>query len=74
VPIRQLGTEQTYVLVEGVSAPAAALCALLSAVPDIPSKQSLAVTGSVHQHGENKANGGANEQIEGFFDTLSPPA
>ncbi len=34
----------------------------------MPIKQSLAVTGSVNQHGEVQAIGGVNEKIEGFFD------
>jgi hypothetical protein len=33
-----------------------------------PLKQSLAVTGSVNQHGEVQPIGGVNEKIEGFFD------
>jgi lon-related putative ATP-dependent protease len=60
--------EQTYGTVEGDSASAAELCALLSAIGDIPLKQSLAITGSVSQHGEVQAIGGVNEKIEGFFD------
>jgi predicted ATP-dependent protease len=31
-------------------------------------RQSLAVTGSVNQHGDIQAIGGVNEKIEGFFD------
>jgi predicted ATP-dependent protease len=34
----------------------------------VPLKQSLAVTGSVNQHGQVQAIGGVNEKIEGFFD------
>jgi len=60
--------EQTYGYVEGDSASAAELCALLSAIGDIPLKQSLGITGSVNQHGEIQAIGGVNEKIEGFFD------
>ncbi len=60
--------EQTYGKVEGDSASVAELCALLSAIGDIPLKQSLAITGSVNQHGEVQAIGGVNEKIEGFFD------
>lgn len=60
--------EQTYGLVEGDSASVAELCALLSAIGDIPLKQALAITGSVNQHGEVQAIGGVNEKIEGFFD------
>ncbi len=60
--------EQTYGAVEGDSASCAELCALLSALADVPVKQSLAITGSVNQHGEVQAIGGVNEKIEGFFD------
>ncbi len=60
--------EQTYGEVEGDSASSAELYALLSALADAPIKQSLAVTGSVNQHGEVQAIGGVNEKIEGFFD------
>jgi predicted ATP-dependent protease len=60
--------EQTYGEVEGDSASAAELVALLSALADTPIRQSLAVTGSVNQHGEVQAIGGVNEKIEGFFD------
>ncbi|NTV11425.1 MAG: AAA family ATPase, partial [Zoogloea sp.] len=60
--------EQSYGPVEGDSASLAELCALLSALADVPIRQSLAVTGSVNQYGEVQAIGGVNEKIEGFFD------
>ena len=60
--------EQSYGGVEGDSASAAELCALLSALADAPISQALAITGSVNQHGEIQAIGGVNEKIEGFFD------
>jgi lon-related putative ATP-dependent protease len=60
--------EQTYGAVEGDSASSAELYALLSALAETPIKQSLAVTGSVNQHGEIQAIGAVNEKIEGFFD------
>ncbi len=60
--------EQSYGGVDGDSASSAELYALLSALSGIPIKQSLAVTGSVNQHGEIQAIGGVNEKIEGFFD------
>ena len=60
--------EQSYGGVDGDSASSAELYALLSALSDIPIKQSLAVTGSVNQRGEVQAIGGVNEKIEGFFD------
>ncbi|QYJ15065.1 hypothetical protein Rxycam_00877 [Rubrobacter xylanophilus DSM 9941] len=60
--------EQSYSGVEGDSASSAELYALLSAISGVPIKQSLAVTGSVNQHGDVQAIGGVNEKIEGFFD------
>ena len=60
--------EQSYGVVEGDSASAAELCALISALGDLPLKQSLAITGSVNQHGQMQSVGGVCEKIEGFFD------
>ncbi|GAB4477529.1 MAG: ATP-binding protein [Burkholderiaceae bacterium] len=60
--------EQSYGGVEGDSASTAELCALLSALADLPLRQDLALTGSVNQAGEVQAIGGVNEKIEGFFD------
>jgi lon-related putative ATP-dependent protease len=64
----QLVFEQSYSGVEGDSASSAELYALLSSLADLPIKQSIAVTGSVNQHGTVQAIGGANQKIEGFFD------
>jgi len=60
--------EQSYGGVDGDSASSAELYALLSALAEVPIKQSLAVTGSVNQHGQVQAIGGVNEKIEGFYD------
>lgn len=60
--------EQSYGAVEGDSASLAELCALLSALAELPVRQSLAVTGSVNQHGQVQPIGAVNEKIEGFFD------
>ena len=60
--------EQSYSGVEGDSASSAELYALLSAIAEVPVRQSHAVTGSVNQHGQVQAIGGVNEKIEGFFD------
>lgn len=60
--------EQNYGGVEGDSASCAELCALLSALAEVPLGQSLAITGSVNQHGDVQAIGGVNEKVEGFFD------
>lgn len=60
--------EQSYGGVDGDSASAAELFALLSALAEAPISQSFAVTGSVDQLGRIQAIGGVNEKIEGFFD------
>ena len=60
--------EQSYGSVEGDSASLAELCTLLSSLADLPVRQSLAITGSVNQHGQAQAIGGVNDKIEGFFD------
>ena len=60
--------EQSYGGVDGDSASAAELFALLSALAEVPISQSFAVTGSVDQLGRIQAIGGVNEKIEGFFD------
>lgn len=63
--------EQTYGAVEGDSASAAELCALLSSLADAPIRQAVAITGSVNQSGEMQAIGAVNQKIEGFFDICS---
>jgi predicted ATP-dependent protease len=60
--------EQSYGGVEGDSASSTELYALLSAIADVPIRQSFAVTGSVNQYGQVQPIGGVNEKIEGFFD------
>jgi predicted ATP-dependent protease len=60
--------EQSYGGVDGDSASSTELYALLSALSGLAIRQSLAVTGSVNQHGRVQAIGGVNEKIEGFFD------
>ncbi len=60
--------EQSYGGVDGDSASAAELFALLSALSGLPIRQSLAVTGSINQLGQIQPIGGVNEKIEGFFD------
>ncbi|HHX35223.1 MAG TPA: AAA family ATPase [Gammaproteobacteria bacterium] len=66
-----LAFEQSYGGVEGDSASVAETCVLLSAITGVPIKQSLAVTGSMNQHGEVQAVGGVNEKIEGFFNVCT---
>lgn len=60
--------EQSYGLMEGDSASLAELCALVSALAEVPMYQSLAITGSVNQQGQAQSVGALNEKIEGFFD------
>lgn len=62
-----LAFEQSYGGIDGDSASVAELAALISALTNLPVSQSLAVTGSVNQHGQVQAIGGVNEKIEGFF-------
>ncbi len=59
--------EQSYGEVDGDSASLAELCALISALSEVPIRQDLAMTGSVNQFGEVQPVGGLNEKIEGFY-------
>ncbi|WP_417686975.1 AAA family ATPase [Pseudidiomarina gelatinasegens] len=61
--------EQNYGEVDGDSASLAELCALISSLSGVPVRQDLAITGSVNQFGEVQPIGGANEKVEGFFET-----
>ncbi|MCU0302449.1 MAG: AAA family ATPase [Thermoanaerobaculales bacterium] len=63
--------EQSYGGVDGDSASSTEVYAILSALAEIPLRQSIAVTGSVDQHGRIQAIGGVNEKIEGFFRVCS---
>jgi lon-related putative ATP-dependent protease len=60
--------EQLYGGVEGDSATCAEIYALLSSIAQVPFKQTIAITGSMNQHGEVQPIGGVNEKIEGFFE------
>ncbi|MBI4698114.1 MAG: AAA family ATPase [Nitrospirae bacterium] len=60
--------EQLYGGVEGDSATCAEIYALLSSIAGAPIRQSIAITGSMNQHGEVQPIGGVNEKIEGFFE------
>src|SRR5689334_11492450 len=51
--------------VDGDSASSAEVYAILSSLANVPIKQSLAVTGSVSQHGEIQPIGTINEKNEG---------
>ena len=63
--------EQQYDEVDGDSASAAELYALLSSLTGIPLAQGLGITGSVNQQGDIQPVGGINEKIEGFFDACA---
>lgn len=63
-----LAFEQSYDGVDGDSASSTEVYALLSSLARLPIQQGIAVTGSVNQHGEIQAIGGATAKIEGFFD------
>jgi lon-related putative ATP-dependent protease len=60
--------EQSYSDIDGDSASATELYAILSSLSGIPIKQGIAVTGSVNQKGRVQAIGGVNQKIEGFFE------
>lgn len=60
--------EQLYTGIDGDSASAAELYALLSALAKLPLKQGIAVTGSINQKGLMQPVGGVIEKIEGFFE------
>jgi lon-related putative ATP-dependent protease len=62
-----LAFEQSYGEVEGDSASAAEVVALISGIAEVPVKQNFAITGSINQKGEIQPIGGVNEKIEGFF-------
>ncbi len=63
--------EQSYTGIDGDSASAAELIAILSALAEVPIKQYIAITGSINQKGEIQPIGGVNEKIEGFFSICS---
>lgn len=60
--------EQLYSGIEGDSASATELFAILSSLSDLPIYQGIAVTGSVNQMGFIQPIGGATFKIEGFFE------
>lgn len=59
--------EQSYSEIDGDSASLTGLCAVISALSNLPIKQDLAVTGAVDQFGDVQSVGGINEKIEGFY-------
>ena len=61
--------EQSYCDIDGDSATLAEVCAILSAIAELPLDQGWAITGSMNQLGQVQPIGGINAKIEGFFDT-----
>lgn len=59
--------EQSYGMIDGDSASAAELIALVSELAGVPIRQGIAITGSVNQKGQIQPIGGVNEKIEGFY-------
>ncbi len=59
--------EQSYEIIDGDSASAAELIALLSSLAEVGLRQDLAITGSISQKGQIQPIGGVNEKIEGFY-------
>ena len=60
--------EQSYSDIDGDSASATELYAILSSLSGIPIKQGIAVTGSVNQKGRIQAIASVNQKVEGFFE------
>ncbi len=65
--IASLVFEQSYAYVDGDSASAAEMMAILSAITEIPIKQNLAITGSIDQRGQILCIGDINRKIEGYY-------
>jgi len=59
--------EQSYEGVDGDSASSTEAYCILSSLSGVPINQSIAVTGSMNQHGAVQPVGGINEKIEGFY-------
>ncbi len=62
-----IAVEQSYHEIDGDSASAAELAALLSAIAEVPLRQDVAITGAVNQQGEVHPVGGIQKKIQGFF-------
>lgn len=63
--------EQTYGEVDGDSASLALFYCIISALAHVPIRQDIAITGSLSQRREPQPIGGANEKIEGFFESCA---
>ncbi len=62
-----LSFDQLYEAVEGDSASAAELYALVSAIAEVPLHQGIAITGALNQKGDIQPIGGVTTKIEGFY-------
>jgi predicted ATP-dependent protease len=62
--------EQSYSGVDGDSASATEIYAIISSLSGLPIRQDIAVTGSLNQKGDIQPIGGVNEKIEGFYDCV----
>ncbi len=62
-----LSFDQLYEEIEGDSASAAELYALLSAISGVPIRQDICITGAVNQDGSILPVGGVTEKVEGVF-------
>jgi lon-related putative ATP-dependent protease len=62
--------EQSYQSMDGDSASATEIYAILSSLSGLPIRQDVAVTGSLNQKGDIQPIGGVNEKIEGFYDCV----
>jgi predicted ATP-dependent protease len=67
--VAMLTCEQSNGRIDGDSAAAAELVAIVTRLAGAPVKQGIAITGSISQRGELQSVGGVNEKIEGFFAT-----
>jgi predicted ATP-dependent protease len=67
--VAMITCEQNHGRIDGDSAAAAELAAILSDLAGAPVDQGIAVTGSVSQRGELSTVGGVNAKIEGYFAT-----
>jgi predicted ATP-dependent protease len=65
--IASLVFEQSYAYVDGDSASAAEMMAILSAITEIPIMQNIAITGSIDQRGQILCVGDINNKIEGYY-------
>ncbi|TNE41924.1 MAG: ATP-binding protein [Alphaproteobacteria bacterium] len=59
--------EQSYGGIDGDSASGAEICALLSALTEVPLRQDLAMTGAIDQLGNIQPVGAVTEKVEGFY-------